>query len=216
MSMNWVDRDEISRHLRVPPFELDSQEITASRRRRVYWTNIPHPERLPRLRDHPSTSLQSCLQNAYALEQKAGVIFSGFQITIHTWRIQCLIFNLWKHVDLNIYTWLGVFRSFFAATSTRVVLQGWDMYWRKTQRHCDMSNRLRLRCSWAIPQTIPMLYAAIPINLKVLGCHRSKALVHAWALHCEIERSFLHQTNDPLDVGHLFKHIWFEILFFFV
>lgn len=75
MSMNWVDRDEISRHLRVPPFELDSQEITASKRRRVYWTNIPHPERLPRLRDHPSTSLQRCLQNAYALEQKAGVIF---------------------------------------------------------------------------------------------------------------------------------------------
>lgn len=108
MSMNWVDRDEISRHLRVPPFELDSQEITASKRRRVYWTNIPHPERLPRLRDHPSTSLQSCLQNAYALEQKAGVMFFRFQITVHTWRIQCLIVNIWKHVDLSTYTWLGV------------------------------------------------------------------------------------------------------------
>lgn len=58
-----------------------------------------------------------------------------------------------------------------------------------------------------------MFYAVIPINLKVLGCHRSKALVHALALHCEIERSFLHQINDPLDVGHLFKHIWLKFSF---
>lgn len=72
-SMSWVDRDEITRHLKLPPLELDSQEITASKRRRLYWTNIPHPPRLPRLRDHPSTSLQSCLDDALALEQKCGV-----------------------------------------------------------------------------------------------------------------------------------------------
>lgn len=74
-SMSWIDRDEITRHLKVPPLELDSQEITASKRRRLYWTNIPHPPRLPRLRDHPSTSLQSCLDGAIALEQKCGVSF---------------------------------------------------------------------------------------------------------------------------------------------
>lgn len=72
--MTWVDREEITRHLKVSPLELDSQEITASKRRRLYWTNIPHPPRLPRLRDHPSTSLQSCLDGALALEQKCGVI----------------------------------------------------------------------------------------------------------------------------------------------
>lgn len=71
--MSWVDREEITRHLKVAPMELDSQEITASKRRRLYWTNIPHPPRLPRLRDHPSTSLQSCLEGALALEQKCGV-----------------------------------------------------------------------------------------------------------------------------------------------
>lgn len=74
-SMSWVDRGEITRHLKVSPLELDSQEITASKRRRLYWTNIPHPPRLPRLRDHPSTSLQSCLDDALALEQKCGVSF---------------------------------------------------------------------------------------------------------------------------------------------
>nr|XP_024370051.1 uncharacterized protein LOC112279643 isoform X2 [Physcomitrium patens] len=73
-SMSWVDREEITRHLKVVPMELDSQEITASKRRRLYWTNIPHPPRLPRLRDHPSTSLQSCLEGALALEQKCGVV----------------------------------------------------------------------------------------------------------------------------------------------
>ncbi|KAG0617799.1 hypothetical protein M758_4G015600 [Ceratodon purpureus] len=73
-SMSWVDRDEITRYLNVPPLELDSQEITASKRRRLYWTNIPHPPRLPRLRDHPSTSLQTCLEGALALEQKCGVV----------------------------------------------------------------------------------------------------------------------------------------------
>lgn len=74
-SMSWVDREEVTRHLKVNPLELDSQEITASKRRRLYWTNIPHPPRLPRLRDHPSTSLQSCIDGALALEQKCGVSF---------------------------------------------------------------------------------------------------------------------------------------------
>lgn len=72
-SMSWVDREEITRHLKLSPLELDSQEITAAKRRRLYWTNIPHPARLPRLRDHPSTCLQSCLENARPWEQKCGV-----------------------------------------------------------------------------------------------------------------------------------------------
>ncbi|KAH9558908.1 hypothetical protein CY35_06G032800 [Sphagnum magellanicum] len=76
-SMTWIDREEISKYLRVHPIELDSIELTPTRRRRVYWTNIPYPPRLPRVKDHPSTFVQSCLQNAIALEEKTGVVM-GF------------------------------------------------------------------------------------------------------------------------------------------
>ncbi|KAG0595435.1 hypothetical protein M758_UG166500 [Ceratodon purpureus] len=75
-SMSWIDRLEISKYLGVRPLELDSIELTPTRRRRLYWTNIPHPSKLPQVRDHPSTSVQSCLQNAVALEQKTGVVLS--------------------------------------------------------------------------------------------------------------------------------------------
>lgn len=73
-SMTWIDREEISKYLRVQPLELDSIELTPSRRKRLYWTNIPHPPRLPRVREHPSTFVQSCLHNAIALEEKTGVL----------------------------------------------------------------------------------------------------------------------------------------------
>jgi DNA (cytosine-5)-methyltransferase 3A len=73
-SMTWIDREEISKYLRVQPLELDSIELTPSRRKRLYWTNIPHPARLPRVREHPSTFVQSCLHNAIALEEKTGVL----------------------------------------------------------------------------------------------------------------------------------------------
>ena len=72
-SMSWIDREEITRHIGLPPLELDSQELTASKRRRLYWTNIPHPPHLPQLRDHPTAQLQHCLENAIAIEQKCGV-----------------------------------------------------------------------------------------------------------------------------------------------
>lgn len=73
-SMTWIDREEISKYLKVQPLELDSIELTPSRRKRLYWTNIPHPSRLPRVREHPSTFVQSCLHNAIALEEKTGVL----------------------------------------------------------------------------------------------------------------------------------------------
>lgn len=71
-SMTWVDRDEISKYLGVQPIELDSIELSPTRRKRLYWTNIPHPTRLPRVKDHPSTFVQSCLHDAIALEEKTG------------------------------------------------------------------------------------------------------------------------------------------------
>lgn len=74
-SMTWVDRDEISKYLGVQPIELDSIELSPTRRKRLYWTNIPHPTRLPRVKDHPSTFVQSCLHDAIALEEKTGVRF---------------------------------------------------------------------------------------------------------------------------------------------
>lgn len=72
-SMFWVDRDEISRCLKCLPLEIDSQELTASKRKRLYWTNMKHPSKMPDLKHHYSTSLQSILENATALEVKAGV-----------------------------------------------------------------------------------------------------------------------------------------------
>ncbi|CAM6092399.1 unnamed protein product [Calypogeia fissa] len=75
-SMAWQDRDEISKHLRTIPMEIDSQELTPSRRRRLYWSNIPYAKRIPRLRDHWSTSLQSVLKDGTALDSKIGCIMS--------------------------------------------------------------------------------------------------------------------------------------------
>lgn len=75
-SMVWHDRDEISKHLRTIPIEIDSQELTPSRRRRLYWSNIPYPKKLPQLRDHKSSSLQSVLKNGTALNSKIGCILS--------------------------------------------------------------------------------------------------------------------------------------------
>ncbi|KAL2651864.1 hypothetical protein R1flu_019992 [Riccia fluitans] len=75
-SMTWIDRQEISNHLNTTPIEIDAEEITPSKRRRIYWTNIPHPKRIPRIKDHESTSLQSVLHNATALDKKIGCILS--------------------------------------------------------------------------------------------------------------------------------------------
>lgn len=72
-SMLWMDRDEISRCLNCQPVEIDSQELTASRRRRLYWANLPLVRPMPNLRNHHSTSLQSILENSTALELKSGV-----------------------------------------------------------------------------------------------------------------------------------------------
>jgi len=73
-SMTWMDRDEISKYLKMQPIELDSIELAPSKRRRLYWTNIPHPARLPRVKNHPSTFVQSCLLDGIALEEKTGVL----------------------------------------------------------------------------------------------------------------------------------------------
>jgi DNA (cytosine-5)-methyltransferase 3A len=73
-SMTWMDRDEISKYLKLQPIELDSIELAPSKRRRLYWTNIPHPARLPRVKNHPSTFVQSCLLDGIALEEKTGVL----------------------------------------------------------------------------------------------------------------------------------------------
>jgi DNA (cytosine-5)-methyltransferase 3A len=69
-----MDRDEISKYLKMQPIELDSIELAPSKRRRLYWTNIPHPARLPRVKNHPSTFVQSFLLDGIALEEKTGVL----------------------------------------------------------------------------------------------------------------------------------------------
>ncbi|KAJ7533287.1 hypothetical protein O6H91_13G040900 [Diphasiastrum complanatum] len=76
-SMTWVDRDEISKYLKCNPIEIDSQELTPSKRRRLYWTNILHPNKLPKVREHISTSLQSVLEDATATEAKIGCILAS-------------------------------------------------------------------------------------------------------------------------------------------
>ncbi|KAH7423821.1 hypothetical protein KP509_12G075700 [Ceratopteris richardii] len=73
-SMHWIDREEISKHIGVLPIEIDSQELSATKRKRYYWTNIPHPERIPNVMKHDSTRLQHVLENATALEEKLGCI----------------------------------------------------------------------------------------------------------------------------------------------
>ncbi|OAE19869.1 hypothetical protein AXG93_1130s1220 [Marchantia polymorpha subsp. ruderalis] len=74
--MTWIDRQEISKHLNTTPIEIDAEEITPSKRRRIYWSNIPYPNKIPRIRDHESTALQSVLHNATALDKKVGCILS--------------------------------------------------------------------------------------------------------------------------------------------
>ncbi|KAI5081932.1 hypothetical protein GOP47_0001675 [Adiantum capillus-veneris] len=73
-SMHWIDRDEISKHTGLLPIEIDSQELTATKRKRYYWTNIPHPKRIPNVVNNESTRLQHVLENATALEEKLGCI----------------------------------------------------------------------------------------------------------------------------------------------
>ncbi|MCO5576907.1 hypothetical protein L7F22_030728 [Adiantum nelumboides] len=73
-SMHWIDRDEVSKHIGQLPIEIDSQELSATKRKRYYWTNIPHPKRIPNVANHESTRLQHVLENATALEEKLGCI----------------------------------------------------------------------------------------------------------------------------------------------
>ncbi|KAL3700106.1 hypothetical protein R1sor_018128 [Riccia sorocarpa] len=75
-SMTWIDRQEISKHLNTTPIEIDSEELTPSKRKRLYWSNIPYPNSIPQIKDHESISLQSVLQNATALDKKLGCILS--------------------------------------------------------------------------------------------------------------------------------------------
>lgn len=82
-SMHWVDRDEISKHLGCLPIEIDSQELSANKRRRFYWTNIPHPRVMPKVGDQESTTLQHVLDNATALEQKLGCILGANPLGSH-------------------------------------------------------------------------------------------------------------------------------------
>ncbi|KAJ7539322.1 hypothetical protein O6H91_11G087200 [Diphasiastrum complanatum] len=76
-SMSWIDRDEISKYLKCYPIEIDSQELTPSKRKRLYWTNVPHPKSLPMIKEHHLTSLQSVLESGTALETKLGCILSN-------------------------------------------------------------------------------------------------------------------------------------------
>ncbi|CAI5508793.1 unnamed protein product [Closterium sp. Naga37s-1] len=73
-SMQWMDRDEISKYLGVPPVCIDCADLTAQARRRLFWTNLPLPAQMPPVRCHPSTLLQSKLCNAIATEDKCGPI----------------------------------------------------------------------------------------------------------------------------------------------
>ncbi|XP_024532430.1 uncharacterized protein LOC9640092 isoform X1 [Selaginella moellendorffii] len=75
-SMTWIDREEISKYLNCLPIEIDSQDLTASKRKRLYWTNIPHPEKLPDVRNHASNLLQHALDDATALEEKIGCVMT--------------------------------------------------------------------------------------------------------------------------------------------
>ncbi|CAI5529003.1 unnamed protein product, partial [Closterium sp. Naga37s-1] len=73
-SMQWMDRDEISKYLGVPPICIDCADLTAQGRRRLFWTNLPLPAQMPPVRCHPSTLLQSKLSDAIATEDKCGPI----------------------------------------------------------------------------------------------------------------------------------------------
>ncbi|CAI7837824.1 unnamed protein product [Closterium sp. NIES-53] len=73
-SMQWMDRDEISKYLGVPPICIHCADLTAQERRRLFWTNLPLPAQMPPVRCHPSTLLQSKLSDAIATEDKCGPI----------------------------------------------------------------------------------------------------------------------------------------------
>ncbi|CAI5467342.1 unnamed protein product [Closterium sp. Yama58-4] len=79
-SMQWMDRDEISKYLGVPPICIDCADLTAQARRRLFWTNLPLPAHMPPLRCHPSTLLQSKLCDAIATEDKCGVGGGGGKV----------------------------------------------------------------------------------------------------------------------------------------
>ncbi|KAH9537934.1 hypothetical protein CY35_16G078200 [Sphagnum magellanicum] len=92
-SMTWMDRDEISKYLKMQPIELDSIELAPSKRRRLYWTNIPHPARLPRVKNHPSTFVQSCLLDGIALEEKTGIILSNNSYKSNSCQMELVLEN---------------------------------------------------------------------------------------------------------------------------
>ncbi|CAK9208796.1 unnamed protein product [Sphagnum jensenii] len=92
-SMTWMDRDEISKYLKLQPIELDSIELAPSKRRRLYWTNIPHPARLPRVKNHPSTFVQSCLLDGIALEEKTGIILSNNSYKSNSCQMELVLEN---------------------------------------------------------------------------------------------------------------------------
>eukprot|EP00250_Pteridium_aquilinum_P034556 c7748_g1_i2 orf=260-2191(+) len=89
-SMHWIDRDEISKHIGVLPIEIDSQELSATKRKRYYWTNIPHPRRIPNVVNHESTRLQHVLESATALEEKLGCIVGQNPLGSHVMLQQVL------------------------------------------------------------------------------------------------------------------------------
>lgn len=89
-SMHWIDRDEISKHIGLLPIEIDSQELSATKRKRYYWTNIPHPKRIPNVVNHDSTRLQHVLENATALEEKLGCIVGQNPLGSHVMLQQVL------------------------------------------------------------------------------------------------------------------------------
>lgn len=102
-SMHWVDRDEISKHIGLLPIEIDSQELSATKRRRYYWTNIPHPRVMPNVVNHKSTTLQHVLENATALEEKLGCVVGQNPLGSHV-MLQQVLKNDGKSVrNVNVY-----------------------------------------------------------------------------------------------------------------
>ncbi|KAG6547886.1 hypothetical protein Mapa_010706 [Marchantia paleacea] len=76
-SMSWVDREEISKHLSTTPMEIDSQNFTPCKRRRLYWSNLPYPKNCPRIKDNEATSIQSVVQAGAALAKKNSCVLSA-------------------------------------------------------------------------------------------------------------------------------------------
>ncbi|BBN11129.1 protein MpDNMT3b [Marchantia polymorpha subsp. ruderalis] len=76
-SMSWVDREEISKHLSTTPLEIDSQNFSPCKRRRLYWSNIPYPKTCPRIGDNEATSIQSVVQGGASLAKKNMCVLSS-------------------------------------------------------------------------------------------------------------------------------------------